>query len=66
MISFSLFREGLEILKKLVGLIVKASEIAKEAEQFHVFFFKLFSIFFCGSSEAILRALFEESERILF
>ena len=52
-------------LKKLVWLIVKASEIAKEAGQFHVFSYVL-AIFFWGSSEAILDAFFDESESILY
>ena len=48
----------------MVGWIVKGSEIAKEAGQFHVFFV-LFSSIFLGSPEAILKALFLEPESII-
>ena len=50
----------------MVGLKVKTSEIAKEVRQFHVFFALFSTIFFIGSSKAILQALFDESESILF
>ena len=53
------------VLKKLGGLIVKASEIAEETGQFLVFRTYL-QLFFQGSSEAILKAGFHESEPMKF
>ena len=50
---------------KLVVLRGKASEIAREAGQFHVFRTFL-QYFFWGSSKAILKAHFHESESTIF
>ena len=49
----------------MVGLIVKASGIAKEAGQFHVFFL-LFRNIFLRVFRGHFRGLFDESESIIF